>query len=138
MDINEDLQSRETKRNPLRDGAILLDLFIATTLFATCLLILGSFGSQSLHIAQVNSIERLEVLAADSILAKEVATDCPDGTRTWKETIQGASVEVSVSRVSLENGQIKRITVRVSAVTGINSRRPTVTLSRLVFIGGEI
>ncbi|MDX1926689.1 MAG: hypothetical protein SFV81_09230 [Pirellulaceae bacterium] len=132
---------RNRNRNRLtaarREGAVLLDLFLATLIFSICVIAIGQFGSQSLQIAQKTTAERLAMLKAESILAKEVAFGPRKSPQMWKDSLQGVPLSIRVSWKETDQKRLQRVTVDVSANNDLRVGRNTISLSRLVFMSED-
>lgn len=126
--------SRRLVRRSNRDGAILLDLFLATLIFAVCVIAIGQFGSQSLQLARSTSVERLAVLKAESILAKEIAHGPQKSPRVWKENLQNTPLTIRATWTETELPHLKRVTIEVAATQDLNLGRNTAALSQLVLV----
>ena len=125
-----------------RDGAILLDVFIATLIFAICVIAIGQFGSQSLQLASKNGLERLAMIKAESALAKEVALGVSTrAVRVWAEPVGGIPLLIRATWSKTEQPHLHRVTIDIArsssayseSASGNAFRQPTVSLSRLVF-----
>lgn len=120
-----------------REGAVLLDLFLATLIFSICVIAIGQFGSQALQIAQKTTAERLAMLKAESILAKEVAFGPRKSPQMWKDSLQGVPLSIRVSWKKTDQQRLLRVTVDVSANNDLRVGRNTISLSRLVFMSED-
>ena len=134
--------SRARVRGSNREGAILLDVFIATLIFAICVIAIGQFGSQSLQLASKNGIERLAMIKAESALAKEVVGGVPPrAVRVWSESLGGIPLFIRATWSKTEQLHLHRVTIDIARSSSASSesapgnafRQPTVSLSRLVF-----
>ena len=135
MQPKQSLAYRRSRRPRNRSGAILLDLFMATLIFAACVLTIGQLGSQSIQVATTNATERLAVVEAESALAKELARGAAKGApRVWSESIQGLTLAIRATWKETEQPQLFRVTIDVARSTDFG--RTLVTLSRLVCVEG--
>lgn len=117
-----------------RDGAILLDLFLATLIFTLCVIAIGQFGSQSLNVATKTAVERLAAIKAESVVSKEIALGPHKSPKVWNETLQGIRLAIRATWNETDKPHLQRITVDVAATSDLQLGRNTTSLSRLVLI----
>ena len=130
-------KSSMRSKTPRRDGAILLDLFLATLIFSICVIAIGQFGSQSLQLARTTAVERLATLKAESILGKEIAFGPQRNPKVWKDSLQGTSFTVRVTWSETDQPRLQRVTVDVATNYDLSAGRNTASLSRLVFVSED-
>jgi hypothetical protein len=128
------LKTRKRSSRSRRDGAILLDLFLATLIFAVCVIAIGQFGSQSLQVARATAIERVAALKAESVLAKEIAHGLHKSPKVWKEMLQGIPLTIHATWTETDQFRLQRLTVDIAADTDLKVGRNTASLSRLVLV----
>ncbi len=136
MRIKSNRKRWKQRRRKLRSGAILLDLFLATLIFATCVLAIGQLGSQSLQLANTNALERLAAIKAESTLAEEIARGPKNyKPRVWRDVVQGIPFSLRATWSETKQPHLFQVAVDVSRA---DSFTPSlVSYSRLVFIEGR-